>query len=83
LRPVGQDNRTEFQDLQDTLGGSWDLPEATSDHHNAVSQGSGTFRALSEGPGTFREQRQTTGNDSKMTEIMKIVGNELRRLEMG
>ena len=78
------------RDLQDTLGGSWDLPEAASDHHNTFSQGSGTFRqgpgtfrAVFEGSGTFREQRQTTGNEPKMIEIMKIVGIGPRRLEMG
>ena len=70
-------------DIQDTARGSWDLPGAASDHHNTVSHGSGTFRALSEGPGTFREQHQTSGNDPKMTKIMKIDGNGLRRLEMG
>ena len=76
--------------MQDTLGGSWDLPKAASDHHNTFSEGPGTFRqgpgplrALSEGPETFRKQRQRTGNDTKMTEIMKINGNGLRMLEMG
>ena len=45
--------------------------------------GPGTLRAVSQGPETFREQRQTTGNDSKMTKIMKIDETGLRRLEMG
>ena len=57
-------------------GSSIRLPQHTS-------TGSGDLQALSEGPGTFRKQRQTTGFDAKMTEIMKIVGNGLRRLEMG
>ena len=89
-RPVGQDTLRGSRDLQETLGGSRALPEAASDHHNRFSQGSGTFRqgpgtfrAVSEGPGTFREQRKTTVNDSKITEIMKIVGIGPRRLEMG
>ena len=63
---------------------------STSDHHNIFSQGPGTFRrgpgtfrAVSEGSGTLREQRQTTGIDAKMTEIMKIVENGPIRLEMG
>ena len=30
-RPVGQDTLTGSRDLQGTLGGSWDLPEAASD----------------------------------------------------
>ena len=64
------------------LGGSWDLPEAASDHHNTILKGPGTFRAISEGPGTFRKQRQTTGKESKMTEIMKIVENGPIWLEM-
>ena len=79
-----------FRDLRDSLGGSWDLPEATSDHHNTFSedpgtfrQGPGTRRALSEGPGTFREKRQRTGNDTKMTEIMNIDGNGVRMLKTG
>ena len=38
---------------------------------------------FSEGPGTFREQRQTTGNDGKISEIMKIVGIGTRMVEMG
>ena len=91
LRPVGQDTLTGSWDRQGTLAGScWDFREAASQHHNAVSQGSGTFgrgpgtfSAVSEGSGTFRDQRQTTGIDAKMTEIMKIVENGLRRLEMG
>ena len=78
-----QDTLSGSRDLQDTLGGSWDLPEAASDHHNTFLYGPGTFRAVSEGPGTFRKQRQTIGNDSKMTEIMKIVGNGFRWLETG
>ena len=83
LRPVGQDSlrgsrgiQVTFgrsRGIQDTLGGSWDLRETALDHHKTLSQGPGAFRALSEGPGTFRKQRQTIGNDSKMTEIMKIV----------
>ena len=63
--------------------GAGGLPEAASDNQKTFSQGPGTFRALSEGPGTFPEQHQTTANDTKMTEIMKIDGNGLRRLEMG
>ena len=70
-------------DLQDTLGGSWDLSYAASDHHNTFPYGPGTFRAVSEGPGAFRKQRQTTRIGTKMTEIMKIDGNELRMVEMG
>ena len=77
-RPPGQ-----VQNRQGRLGGSWDHPEAASDLHNILSEGPGTFRALSEGPGTFRKQRQTTGNDTKITEIRKIDGNGLRRFEMG
>ena len=38
---------------------------------------------LSEGPGSCREQRQTTGDDSKITEIKKIIENRLRWFEMG
>ena len=74
---------SEGPGLQDTARGSWDLPEAASDQHDIVSQGPGTFRAVSEGPGTFRKQRQTIENDSKMTEIMKIVENGLILVEMG
>ena len=46
-------------------------------------RGPGTFREFSEGPGTFRKQRQSTGIDSKITKIMKIDGNGLRKLKMG
>ena len=90
LRPVGQDTLRGSRDLRDSLGGSWDLPEATSDHHNTFSedpgtfrQGPGTLRALSEGPGTFRKQRRTIENDSKITEIMKMIENGFILLEMG
>ena len=69
--------------IQHTIRGAWDLPEAASDHHNTFLQGPGTFRAPPGGSGTFRKQRQTTGIDSKITKIMKIDGNGLRRLEMG
>ena len=89
-RPVGQGTLTGSCDRQGSLGGSWNLPEAASDHHNTFSQGSGTFRrglgtlrAVSDGSGTFLKQRQTIGNDSKIIEIMNIDGNELRRLELG
>ena len=82
-RPVGQDTQTGSQDLQDTLRGAWDLPEAASDHHNTFSQGPGTFRAVSKGPGTFLEQRQSSGNDSKMIKIMKIIRDGLILVEMG
>ena len=41
---------------------------------NMLSQAPTTFWALSEVAGTFREKRQTTGNNSKMTHILKIVG---------
>ena len=69
--------------LQDNARGSWDLPEAASNHHETVLKDLGTFRALSEGPGTFREQRQTSENDSAMIEIMKIVKNGLIWLGLG
>ena len=40
-------------------------------------QGLGILGAVSESDGTFRKQRQSTGNDSKMTEFVKIIGDRL------
>ena len=71
------------QDRQGSLGGTWDLPEAASDHHNTFPYGAGTFRAVSDSPETFRKQHQTIGNDSQMTEIVKMVENGLLSVEMG
>ena len=82
-RQVGQASLRRSRGLRDTLGGPGDLKEAASGHHNTLPQAPGTFRALWEGPGTFRKQRQVIKNDSKMIEIMKIVENGLRWVEMG
>ena len=50
--------------------------------YNRFSLGSETFRAVSDSLGTLREQRQTTGNDSKIIKIMKRIETGLRWLEM-
>ena len=76
MRPAGPDTLTGSRDLQGTFRGSWDLPEVASDHHNTLPQGPGTFRTVSKGPRTLRKQRQTTGNDSEIYEITKIIKKE-------
>ena len=73
----------KFRQVPTTSDKSRQVPTSCDQMGRTFSEDPEACRALSEGPGTFREQRQTTGNDSKMTKIMKIIENEIRRLEMG